>query len=59
MTTVLTIPAGYRLAILTPDGTVLDTIDLEGANLDRAGGASSVSAELAETIRPHMTEETP
>lgn len=47
------IPAGYTLA-LVHQGTIVDTIDLEGADLGKAGGASSVAAELDDIVRRHI-----
>lgn len=47
------IPTGYRLAVVAPDGTIVDTIDLEGADLSKTLGAATVLDEIDSAIASH------
>lgn len=50
-----TIPEGYRLAVLSPQGTILDTIDLEGYALEPSNAASVIlAADAFQTVRRDM-----
>lgn len=46
------IPPGYSLAIVH-EGTIVDTLDLEGAQLDTYTGAGSVGVEVDGIVRRH------
>lgn len=47
----MTIPAGYRLAVVTPDGTIADTIDLEGMDPTKPLGAQELGDEVDTIVR--------
>ena len=47
----MTIPAGYRLAVITPDGTIADTLDLEGADLTKPLAAQVLGDDVDAVIR--------
>lgn len=51
----MTIPAGYRLAVIAPSGTILDIIDLEGADLAKPLGAAELGLEVAAVIEREHT----
>ena len=45
-----TIKAGWKVAIINPEGEIVDTIDMEGYNLNKLLAASSVSSNINEAI---------
>lgn len=45
-----TIPEGYRLAIVGPDGNVIESIDLGGYNLDRGAARADLVNQIAAAV---------
>lgn len=44
------IPAGYRLAIVGPQGTILDTIELEGYDLTKSAAAVDIVTDIKAVV---------
>jgi hypothetical protein len=44
------VPPGYRLAVINPDGQILDTIDLEGFDLTRSAAAAVIALDIFDII---------
>jgi hypothetical protein len=54
---VVKIPDGYKVAVVGPDGTIADTIDIGGADLTRTQAASWLAGSVEGAVR--LAEEKP
>ena len=44
------VPAGYRLAVVTPDGSIAEMVDIEGYNLTKTIAAAALGHDIAEAV---------
>ncbi len=50
------IPEGYRLAVVAPDGTIVDTADIGGTNISRSWGVESITDDAINMLERHIPD---